>query len=555
MKIEKNHLLFPCSPKSLNMANFGFIPQDILVKILEFLPARDQIDSGFVCAHWNEVVWCNLRHVTIDASMPFGSRWMEENLRWIDQKFSARSGNRWKENFRLYHEEGSKNMKVWFRNENDPADKEMKLLIPTLCKLTNNVETLNIEEYHLDIESLTELLSSQRRIKTLRINIRNLPAWVKNIYFENIVEAIIRNQETIQVIEINVETKSAELEMPNISIRKIQEIITGKGNLSFPRLKSLTLGSESARAIEALLTKDIFDSLITSSQLEELYCSHIDMLPYIRNGKLDILKKCSLSHGVYELIKHCPYITHLHGFTDNCGDPSSYKQGALKLLSTYGPQLKHFECNLISWEIARAILEECKDIESLVLHFENHCNFEDDIDDSVAIECSLPLFGCLEKLTEIDLRLITSDAEAETVGALIKSCGMNLQSFKIMFEGNESHKIMSAIGTNCKNLKNLKLYIYDSIDETEEEGIRKVRESLDAIIEECQKLRTLDLEVTGLNVSYEGESSLINLLDIYEQIGKKQRYLQHVQLYHLKGIPKAYLVNLIHALPYCNIEF
>ena len=56
------------------MANFVCIPQEPLEKILEFLPLSDQINSGMVCAHWNEVVGCNLKHVTIDASMAFGGR-------------------------------------------------------------------------------------------------------------------------------------------------------------------------------------------------------------------------------------------------------------------------------------------------------------------------------------------------------------------------------------------------------------------------------------------------------------------------------------------------
>lgn len=261
------------------------------------------------------------------------------------------------------------------------------------------------------------------------------------------------------------------------------------------------------------------------------------MLPYIRNGNLGLLKKCSLATfwkefsesevtevqrnlfkddvelGIDELIKNCPHITHLDDYTDHYEDPSYFKRGALKIFSTYGPQLKHFQCNVNSPEIAHAILEKCKNMESLDLDFLYHCNWDQS---AVTIDSNLAEFGHLEKLTEVDLRLINS---AEIVTEFIKRRGMNLQSFKLDFGGSDSYKIMFAI-CFCKNLKNLKLDIYDNIimcEEKEEEAQEKISEtrgSADAILEECPNLRTVDIHVRVYVDSCEGEMSIVNLLVI-----------------------------------------
>ena len=512
------------------MENFGCIPQEILEKILEFLPTRDQINSGFVCAHWSEVVGRNLKHVTIDESMPFGGRWVEVNLGWIGQ------GTR--------------------------SYEKMKKLISMLCTLTNKIETLNINEYDLDTESLTELLSSQTGIKALRIAPFQLPEMAKRVYLEKVVEAIIRNQETIEVIDIRIGTRFYQpyMKMSDSSITKIQEIITSMGQLSFPRLKSLTLVQESGKAIEQLLNKDIFNSFITSSQLEQVDCSDIDMLPYIRNGNLGLLRKFSLSYGCFygmpTLIEHCPHITHLGGYTVY-GGRQGYKRSVLRLISAYGPQLKHFDCQLFSWEVLRAILERCRNIESLVVEFGDVSDSaEGHIDDFLGFGSSLPLLGYLEKLTEIDIRFIMPYYEAEFIGALIEKCGKKLQSIKIKFEGSESHKIMIAIAANCKNLKNLHLNFRENLYyDTDEEKVREVRDSVNAIIEECQELRTFDVEVYGLDLCHGSDRSVLEFSDICDQIGKKLPHLKYVKLRRLHSIPEPNVVKLIHAHPYCEINF
>ena len=181
---------------------------------------------------------------------------------------------------------------------------------------TNKVETLNVENYHIGTESLTQLLSSQTGIKTLRINmdVHGLPGLVKNVYSEKIVEAIIRNQETIQVIEICIETtfpSFPKVKMLEVSITKIQDIVACKRRFRFPSLKSLTLGPEAATAIEEILSKDLFNRLITNSPIEEFYCSNVDVTGHIENGNLGLLKRHNLlcfrkygedfvGYGIYE---------------------------------------------------------------------------------------------------------------------------------------------------------------------------------------------------------------------------------------------------------------
>lgn len=511
-------------------ANFGRLPPEILEIIFGLLPLRDKINSGFVCAHWNEVIGYNLKNVKIDASMPFGGRWVEENLRWIDD------GSRMRERDNIWGVE-----KVWFRSENDPADKEMKQLIPKLCKLTNKIETLNVDNYHLDTESLTELLLSQTEIKTLRITIRNLPAWVKSVYFERIVEAIIRNQETIQVIYIDVETNRIMLPMLEVSVSKIQGIIACKGRLSFPRLKSLALLRDARTAVKQLLSNDFFGSLITSSKLIELRGQKDMMVPYIKNGNLRFLEKCHLRLMLFcegdtdvdydddDLIKHCPHITDI----DGCREYEYPHCYLFKQISAYGAQLKHFQC-YFSREIGDAILEKCKNLKSLILYVDT-------------MDGLLHLFGHLEKLTELDIVFISDRHETEeTLCELIKRCGMNLQSLRLDFceNGHECHKIVNAIGANCRNLKNLKLHVNAGMQMIDTCDTRELEDSVESILEGCQKLSNLELYFDKLGDKFYAP---------YEKLGTKLPHLQHLVLKNLRAIPKPKFVKLIQSLPYCNI--
>ena len=538
------------------MASFGCVPQEILEKILHFLPLRDQINSGFVCAHWNKVIGCNMKHVTIDASVPLGGRWLKENLQRV-------YGIRHKE-FHDYKPPRLQGLREWYRDKDDPAEKEMRKLIPKLCKLSNKIKTLTIEDYHLDIESLTELLSSQTELQTIRIiNIKMLPRWVRSVYFEKIVQSIIRHQETIEVIEIDIETKYRVFQswkMSWDSRKNISRTITQNGRLSFPRLRSLKLTDEAYQAFKEL-SNTFLESLISTSQLQELeFPEYADILPYIENGNLRLLKKFPVSHDNYytrAVIKNCPNITHGDGALG--GDLH-------KIISTYGPQLKALNCSVNSSETANTILERCKNLESLKLTLyppNDNCLVEE----SLALKTLIPSFGCFEKLTEIDVWSKCFEIEAEIVSELIKKCGMKLQSLTLLIRGSESHKILNAIGVNCKNLKKLKLSILNRMEDTECDTTkasstnRKLQESVEAILEGCQKLRTLFLNIRGINdVSSEGLSWLggarPNCSDIiYDQIGSKHPYLQHLELAFLRMYyPKANFVKLIEALPYCNIK-
>ena len=546
------------------MANFGCIPREILEKILQFLPLRDQINSGFVCVHWSEVVGCNINHVTIDASMPFGGRWLEENLRRM--KYGSCYSKDIPEEFDddgpgRYQDAGE-----WYRDKDDPADKEMRKLIPKLCKLSSKIKTLTIEDYHLDIESLTELLSSQTRIQAIRmINIKMLPRWAKNVYFEKIVESIIRNQETMEVIEIEIDTKYSQSERWELSfksVKNIQSVIALKGRLCFPRLHSLKLGVEPYIAFKAL-SNTFLESLISSSQLKELeFPQCVDILPYIENGNLRLLKKFPVSTDncyTRAVIENCPNITH--------GD-EAHGTDLQKVISAYGPQLKVLDCSMNSSEIANAILEGCTNLESVKLIL---CPPPPDYNsfgaESMALKKLIPLFGYLEKLTEIDIWSKHFEIKAEIVSELIKKCGMKLQSLTLLLRGSKSHKILNTIGVNCKNLKKLRLSISNGMEDTERDTTKessankKLLESVDAILEGCQKLRTLYLNISGINdVRSEGLSwhkgARPTCTDvIYDQIGKKQPYLQNLELAQLRMYyPKQNFVKLVEAMPYCNIK-
>eukprot|EP00112_Aurelia_sp_Birch-Aquarium-sp1_P020631 Seg5368.1 transcript_id=Seg5368.1/GoldUCD/mRNA.D3Y31 product="hypothetical protein" protein_id=Seg5368.1/GoldUCD/D3Y31 len=427
----------------------------------------------------------------------------------------------------------------------------MKKLIPKLCKLANKIQTLTIENYHLDTESLTELLSSQTAIQTIRINIDDLPSWVKNAYFQKIVEVIIKNQERMEVIEIKVATRDLELKMSRKSIRSIQSIIAAKGRLSFPCLKSLKLTDEAYRAFKEL-SNDFFESLTATSQLQELeFPDYVDILPYIENGNLELLKIFPALHfqdNTGELIKHCPNITHVHGAT---------RRNLHEIISTYGPQLKSFGGSVNRGDAANAILRECKNLESLDLVFyppDDNCLIEE----SLAIKRAIPLFGYLEKLTEMEICSKYFEIEAEVVCKLIKNCGMKVQSLTLTFRGFESHKILNEIGANCKNLKKLKLTIeniedYGHYEMKEIPTNRKLPESVRAILVGCQKLRTLHVYVRIRSDGWSWSDTNCNCI-IYDQIGNKQPYLEHLELAFLWQYPKANFVKLIEALPYCNIE-
>ena len=548
------------------MASFGCVSREILERILHFLPLRDQINSGFVCAHWNEIVRSNLKHVTIDASMPFGGRWIKENLRWTDR-------SRYEEIYpeRNYdtkkYKEGSQDVKVWCRGKNDPTDKEMKRLLLKLCKLTKKLETLNIENYHLDTESLTELFSGQKTIKNLRIKIHKLPAWVRNAYFEKIVEVIISNQETIEVIEIRIGTSCAYLRMPHKSVRKVEDIIACHRRLNFPRLKSLKLAGDADSAIKQL-SNDLFESLIATSQLEELKIPYLHISAQFKLGNLGLLKKLSLSYYetyAAELIKHCPNITNLVGY-QGFADPWQSVRSLRNIIWAYGPKLKSLGCRVVRVETVTAIVKECKAIESLVLDFQEPKREDGWFDESLAIESSIPLLGYLERLTEIEFYSRDFKVKPEIICELITRCGVNLQSFTLDLCGSEIYKILNAVGARCKNLKKLWLDVCDILEAKDWGGTcnrinaakrgtmkethrsRQLEESVDVVLEGCQKLTTL-----FLHFGWRGWRDLRKENNIYDQISKKQLHLKRLTLENHMGYPKPNFVKLIQALPYCNI--
>ena len=537
--LERDQISLPRSP---NMANFSCIPQEILEKILRFLPLRDKINSGLVCAHWNEVVSCNLQHVTIDASVPYGGKWLEENMKWV--------GARWEETVPYFEAELRDEKKVWYRDENDPADKEMKNLLSRLCKITNEVKTLDIQNCQLSNDCLAEFFSRQRGLQILRIH-ANSPASVKDVCFKTIVQGIINHQETIKVIDIGIETSFPDLKISQESILELKDIVC-KESLSFPQLKSLKLSPEAAKAFKQF-NEDLFLSLMGSNQLEEIGVQYIEppVSHFIKNGSLRLLKKCCLIDfeiDAEELIKFCPNIVHIDGFTDMF-DKTDYDRSILKIMSTFGPQLKHFGCDINCSETMNAILEKCKNLVSVLLIF-SHRIRKDEVS---LIKRLIPALGCLENLTEIELWLGLTKVEAEIVCEFIEKCGKNLEMLTLQFDGMESFKILNAVGTNCSNLVKLRLIIVDRPKEDEEDPLRtrQLRESGEAVLEGCQNLTTLHLDVckrTG-RTSEGGEKEHI----FYDQIGKILPRLQTLTFTNISEYPQSDLIKLIEKLPYCKI--
>ena len=245
------------------------------------------------------------------------------------------------------------------------------------------IETLNIENYHLDTESLTEFFSSQTGIRKLRMKIEKLPAWVMSNYFEKVAEVLIKHQDTIEAIDIDIQTldhPGKELGLSQKSTTNIQGMIACKERLSFPRLTSLKLMSEAPSVIKEL-SNDLFESLIASRQLEEVDFFRFDndefFSPYFKIGNLGRLKKCygvEFGRHAQTLIPSCPSITHLESEVKQIYDydPMGYTDFVKKvteMISFYGPQLKHLGCHLNSVELANTILDKCKNNESLTLSF------------------------------------------------------------------------------------------------------------------------------------------------------------------------------------------
>ena len=365
-----------------------------------------------------------------------------------------------------------------------------------------------------------------------------------------------------------------DFEMLEVSIRKIKDIIARKGRLRFPRLKSLKLADESYADI-VQFSNDLFESLIGTSHLEELKLDHLrsnelymepTIKEHMQRGSLVALKKCSIRYHEEDfevLIQHCPNITHLTGWWI---DPvrwderrEKYARNLLKIFSTYGPQLKSFRFNGMvtgsTMEAINAILKECKNLESLVLDFTppsyGMLQYE-----NKAVESAIPLFGYLDKLTEIKLvRSRDFKIKPETICELIKRCGINLKSFTLEYRGYESQKILNAIGANARNLETLKLDNIEHINEDWEQGItedeiRQIQESVDAILEGCQKLETLHFQMRDSRGKVE-----LNF-PIYDQIAKKENlHLKYLRLEGILGYPQPSLLKLIQALPNCNIDW
>ena len=203
--------------------------------------------------------------------------------------------------------------------------------------------------------------------------------------------------------------------------------------------------------------------------------------------------------------------------------------------------------------MADAILEKCKNIELLVLDFAPCSSNDGLIDESRTIASSVPLFGYLEKLTFLSLNFVDSEVKTETICELIKRCGMKLQIFHLRFYGHQSHKIVRAIGANLKNLKELKLSMYrmkDTMRGTPEDTYetKELQESVESILEGCQKLRSLDMDFTGWNDECNTLTSVI-----YDQISSKQQHLRYLYVHCHMDRPKPNLVKVIQALPYCKI--
>ena len=520
------------------MATFAFIPQEILEKILRFLPLRDKINSGLVCALWNEVVGCNLQHITIDASVPYGGRWLEENMKWVGASYEE--SVHYDNEYELREDE----VKVWYRNENDPADKEMKFLISRLCRITNKIKTLDIQEYQLSTDCLAELFSRQRGLQILRIY-ANLPASDKDDYFETIVHGIIKHRETIEVIDIQIVTSFIHFE--------ISQNIVCKESLCFPKLKSVSLSPEATNALKDL-SKDVFHTLVKSNHLEEISLFYLNppVSHFIKNGSLRFLKKFSLTSFNFsidaeqaeQLIKCCPNIIHFNGFFDGL-DKTGYVHGMIQIISTFGSQLKHFGCDIYCREIIDAIVEKCKSLESLTLSFSLG-------KDQVAVVKNLiPDLGCLEKLTALALWLQSTEVDAEAVCGLIEKCGTNLRVLTVQFTGIESYKILNAVGAYCKKLLSLKLTIMDRL-RVEGEGdplrTRQLKENGQAILEGCQKLTSLHLNVCKCTSSTTAAEYVF-----FDQIGNKLPYLKTLTFSRISEYPESDLIKLIEELPYCRI--
>ena len=522
------------------MATVAFIPHEILEKILRVLPLRDKINSGLVCAHWNEVVGCNLSHVTIDASVPYGGRWVEENMRWVGTSYEE--SVHYDNEYELREDE----MKVWYRNENDPADKEMKVLISKLCRITNNIKTLDIQDYQLNTDCLAELFSRQRGLQILRIH-ANLPASDKDDYFETIVQGIIKHQETIEAIEIQIVTSFIHVE--------ISQYIACKESLCFPKLKSLSLSPEATNALKDL-NKDIFHALVESNHLEEisLYYLNPPVSHFIKNGSLRFLKKFELTRFNFgidaeqaeQLIKCCPNIIHFDGCSDSL-DKTKYVHAMIQIISTFGSQLKHFGCDIYCREIIDAILEKCKSLESLSLTF-SYSLGEDEV---AVVKNLIPVLGCLEKLTKLSLWLQSTEVDAEAVCGLIERCGTNLTVLTVQFTGIESFKILNAVGACCKNLVKLRLMIEDRL-RIEGEGdplrTRQLKESGQAILEGCQKLTSFHLDVCK-HTSWATRVEHV----FFDHIGNKLPHLKELTFSNIAEYPQSDLIKLIEELPYCRI--
>ena len=570
------------------MATFAVIPQEMLEKILQFLPLRDKINSGLVCANWNEVVGCNLQHITIDASVPYGGRWLEENMKWIgarqdetvpsygkaEMSIDYKSKVWYREPICLIEEMHTEpndidpcdikdDKKVWYRDENDPADKEMKTLLSRLCKITNEVKTLDIQNFQLSIDVLAELFSNLTGIKTLRIkDIFPISFFLKEVYFETIFQGIVKHQQTLEVIEIEINASCPGL----FVINRTDEEKICKESLSFPRLKSLKLSTEVWVALEDL-REDLLLALIRSDNLEEtaiecMYQQSITVPHLVKNDTLRFLKKFSWTdfnfktnaEHVEQLITCCPNIIHFDVFTDYfC--KTGYNQGVLQIISTFGPQLKHFGCTINCSEIMRAILEKCKSLESLWLIFSlPSLQFPSDAKDEIAVITHLlPALGSLEKLTNIQISLgdTTVDnfepneiVQAEPVCELIEKCGTNLKVLTLQFDGTDSFQILNAIGAYCKNLVKLQLAIADT-GAAKEDPLRasQLKESGEAIMEGCQKLIALHLDVR------EGDQPIL-----YDQISNKLPHLKTLTFSNnISEYPQSDLAKLIQKLPYCKI--
>ncbi len=519
------------------------LPYLALRMIINMLPIADVVNLAKVCRNWKEIAKVSLKSVQIDESTPYTDSW--KNLNKIGL-------------------EG-------VRADQSTIASQVEGFAISLAELTDEIEELSFCGSCIPARALEVLLSSQKTIKILQVEVKpqgyfhpdpNIAAAV--------AEGLSRHEKSLVKIRIHgIPFGQPPRDRTNycISYENLVQML-GNGTKYFPNLKSVEFYSNSKESQTAeIFFKRIFEGnkilnlnikaslimkkILDNGHLREMNCIRspfpgYSFMKHVISGRFSNLNWINICYldttsrfspdDADLVIAHCPNITHIgsgHDTSSFIPRPSRVWCCSLaleKLVKHYGSQLIHLHC-IMDPKIAENIISHCCNLE--------HLGIIDDFD-----SC----FSRLERLKELEMGYCTLGMPTE----LAKCEGLT----KLKIRGVKDCRILHVIGKNAKNMQSLEI----SIMPYGYEQLYSLLDGLMQFLEVCNCLKEMYFEVENKSLDKYGMTytRLINWNgddEIIKSLLKHQSSLQKLHLGINDLIDDANKAILVERMPFCKITF